>query len=131
MKKHKEYQQAVRGNITGIYDLNGCVWEYTAAYITNGNGVLGTNGWPGIYTTSEANPTTRSTKYVTAYPYNSGNDDSEASKAYFKNNFANTRYGDLVIETSGPTGTTSSWNLDYSLYPELEGAFFEYRWWNW
>lgn len=29
-------QASTTGNITGIYDMSGCAWEYTAAYINNG-----------------------------------------------------------------------------------------------
>ncbi len=40
-------------NITGIYDLNGCVWERTTAYISNGNASLSTYG--NSYTNTTAN----------------------------------------------------------------------------
>ena len=58
------------GNISGVYDLNGCVWERTAAYISNGN----TSTYGSSYASTTANVNgylTLSTKYATVYPYNS------------------------------------------------------------
>lgn len=36
--------QSTTGNVTGIYDLNGGVWEYVAAYYDNGNSILSSQG---------------------------------------------------------------------------------------
>ena len=100
------------GNITGIYDLNGCIWEYVAAYVTSGYVHLVTYGTPYTYTTAEADPTTRSTKYATAYPYI----------------ITGTRYGDAVRETSSMLNLMSGWNGVSTTYPQDAYPFFVRRW---
>ncbi|MBD8922908.1 hypothetical protein EGR52_05720 [bacterium] len=61
-------------NKTGIFDLSGCVWEYTAGYVSNGNANI--NSYGKSYASTETNPEgykTLSTKYATVYPYDSNN----------------------------------------------------------
>ena len=70
-------------NITGIYDLNGCVWERTTAYISNGNASLSTYG--NSYTNTTANTNgyqTLSTKWATVYPYNSSDSNTNNYNSY-------------------------------------------------
>ena len=85
-------------NITGVYDLSGCVWERTANYKINGS--EGEPNWNramliGMTTIND------STKYVTLYP------DSYANC---------TKVGDALKETSTSGVDSNSWNADYSNY---------------
>ncbi len=61
-------------NITGVYDMSGCVWEYTASFYQGG-----TTSW------TTGMPTGSSSKYVTLYT-------------------ANNKKGDATNETSGWNG---------------------------
>ena len=57
-------------NMSGIFDLRGCVWEYTTGYITNGNDNLKYGS--SFVATTEANENgyqILSTEYATVYPY--------------------------------------------------------------
>ena len=108
-------------NKTGIFDLSGCVWEYTAAYVPNGNSNL--NSYGKSYASTIANTEgykTLSTKYATAYPY----DSSNAGATY--NNLKSITYGfgDAILETSTRSSGVSSWNNDYSYFPYLSAPFF-------
>ena len=115
------------GNITGVYDLNGCIYEYTASYITNGNSSLSTYGSSFAYTTADAMPQTngRSTKYATAYPYDSSN-DSYANNWTKYNSYKSSTYGygDAILETSTSGSGFTSWNGDYSFFPITSAPFF-------
>ena len=132
--------------IYGVYDLSGGMYERTASFISNGNIALWKNGQALIdsanvtYTedinlnsaTVTANTGT-SSKYTTIYsPYldtvNSGSDNADNGKS--QSNFRtftenSNRYGDAIKETTiAKAGTvsngwnTSSWNMDYSEFPE-------------
>ena len=95
-------------NKTGIFDLSGCVWKYTAAYVSNGDSNIDLYGKS--YASTEINPNgykTLSTKYATVYPY----DSSNLGTTY--NNLKSETYGfgDAILETS------NSWNSDYSQFP--------------
>ena len=109
------------GNMTGVYDLSGGLWERTASYVANGHDNLLTYGESVAYTNDVLKTT--STKYATVYPHNegtSGDIDTES-----KNNYAvNTKiFGDAIRETSTSGTGTSSWNADYSYFPALGGPF--------
>ena len=65
-------------NITGVYDMSGCVWEYTASFLSKG-----TTSW------TTGMPTGSSSKYVTLYTGTTG------------------KPGDATIETSGWNGDYS------------------------
>ena len=135
------------GNITGVYDLSGGLWERTAGYISNGNNYLYKDGTSGsgyssgnlMGGTSEANPNgylTLSTRDYTVYPYNS-------SKDYYSNNYNTYKglltstygYGDAILETSSSGSGNNSWNNDYSLFANASSPFFRrgrlLRWWFW
>ena len=130
------------GTIYGIYDINGCVWERTADFISNGHEYLLEYGKSLLdetkvnYTIDENTKTVTantgaSTKHVTIYPYSSPESSNidTASQNNFKNNTK--IYGDAVRETtSANAGTsnsgwyTSSWNSDYSNFPAFHLLFF-------
>lgn len=120
------------GNITGIYDLNGCVWERTSGLISNGSSNLATYGASilnetGItYSgTSVTAKTGNSTKHVTIYPYNSSSDGNTNNWTAYKNAKTNTYgYGDAILETSTAGSGSTSWNSDCSYFPYTSVPFF-------
>ena len=91
-------------NITGVFDLSGCVWERTAGFYTGGT--VGTPEWHSLMATNE---TEQSSKYVTLYPttYSSCN-----------------KYGDAIKETSKSDSGSNSWNLCYSNFVYLYSPVF-------
>ena len=103
------------GNIYGIYDMSGGTWERTASYINNGK----TGNGSSVVVGKE-----KSTKYATVYPYSDvGNNDDEKSVANYKLN--DKIYGDSVRETSTEGKGSTSWNGDYSYFPEGGAPFFK------
>lgn len=115
------------GNIYGIYDLSGGAFEHTPAYVTNGKPALATYGSSYAYTTAEENPTTRSTKYATAYGYDIVSGGSAHN--YLKNS---ERYGDAIYETSINNGEDSNIAsyfdgdsfFPYAMYTFIDTPFF-------
>ncbi len=98
------------GNITGVYDLNGCIWDSVSAYISCGNTKSNflNNGSSFTNTTADPegyNKSGYSTKYATVYPYGN-NPASDRAGSYSKyKQFADESkgtygYGDAVLETS-------------------------------
>ena len=90
------------GNITGIYDLNGCVQERVACYISNGDYSLvantGISNW--IKTeVSENGYLTESSKYYTVYPFDASSDTGEDNWNKYSSLKSSTYgYGDAMIE---------------------------------
>ena len=112
-------------NITGIYDLNGCVWERTTAYISNGNASLSTYG--NSYTNTTANTNgyqTLSTKWATVYPYNSSDSNTNNYSIYSGKKSTIYGFGDAVLETSTTGSGSTSWNGDFSCFPNTSRPFF-------
>jgi hypothetical protein len=113
------------GDISGVYDMSGCVWERTTGYIANGNGNLSACG------NSFATATT-STKYATVYPMNSTFDNTSIPinatnlDIASTNNYAadTTLYGDAVKETSTASAVAAGWYGDHSYYPGMERPFY-------
>ena len=106
-------QASSTGTVYGVYDMSGGAYEYTAAYVNNGNSNLTSNGaslvsgaayTKDVYTKGSADD--RPTNYAAA-----------ASK-----------YGDAVYETSLSSNGTPNWNTswysDYSYFPCSAGPFF-------
>ena len=137
------------GTIYGIYDLSGGMYEETASFISNGNLALWRFGQAVIdsagvtytenaeHTSATVNENTgASSKYVTIYSpiSDEGNFSSlgERSQSNYKAFTENTNmYGDAIKETSSPKAGTSepgwsssSWNNDYSFFPEGNFPFF-------
>ncbi|MFR8145156.1 MAG: hypothetical protein ACLU84_08820, partial [Clostridia bacterium] len=117
------------GTIYGIYDLSGGNWERTATYVANSHGELKTHGASIAY---EGNTLkTASTKYTTAYPFDSNtdntgitNNDTNLNTASVNNYKKNTLiYGDGIRETSTAGTGSSSWYDDDSHYPGLYYPF--------
>ena len=112
-------------NVTGIYDLNGCVWERTAAYISNGNGNLNTYGSSYANLTANVNGyQTLSTKWATVYPYNSSDRNTNNYNSYSGKKSTTYGFGDAVLETSTTGSDTTSWNGDYSYFPDTNLPLF-------
>ena len=117
------------GTIYGIYDLSGGTWERTATYVANSHGELKTYGASIAYDGNTLR--TASTKYTTAYPFDSSTDNTgitnnetnlntASTNNYKKNNLI---YGDGIRETSTVGTGSSSWHSDYSCYPGLNSPF--------
>ena len=112
-------------NITGIYDLNGCIWERTAAYISNGNDNLGMCGSSYANTTANVNGyQTFSTKYVTVYPYDSSNDNYAQNYSIYSDKKSTAYgFGDAILETSIKISGLVGWNSDAIGFPNTNGTF--------
>ena len=112
--------------ITGIYDLSGCVWERTAAYISNSNDNLKNYGSSYANLTANVNGyQTLSTKWATVYPYNNSNDSNKNNyNAYSVKKSTTYGFGDTILETSNASSDTASWNKDYSNFPFINYPFF-------
>ena len=103
-------QASTTGNVYGVYDMSGGAYEYTAAYVNNGNSNYGSSLVSGatytkdVYTKGSADD--RPTNYAAA-----------ASK-----------YGDAVYETSLSSNGTPNWNTswysDCSNFPYSTVPFF-------
>ncbi|MCI8392805.1 MAG: SUMF1/EgtB/PvdO family nonheme iron enzyme, partial [Clostridia bacterium] len=65
-------------NITGVYDMSGCVWEYTASFFQGGTTT---------YTTGM--PTGSSSKYVTLYTANNKKGDATTETSGWNGDYAN------------------------------------------
>ena len=112
-------------NVTGIYDLNGCVWERTAAYISNGNTSLSSYGQSYANTTANTNGyQTFSTKWATVYPYNSSDSNTNNYNSYSGKKSTTYGFGDAVLETSTTGSESTSWNGDCSNFPNTSNPFF-------
>ncbi len=98
-------------NEWGIFDLNGCVSERVAAYISNGEKNL--SSWGKVMTSEN-----KSTKYVTVYSYNKGNDSGN------ENFGVNDIYGDAIAETSTSGIGNKAINDENSYYPNSTNPFF-------
>ena len=116
------------GNKTGVYDLNGCVYEQIAGYISNGNDVLnsykGNSNWV-ITTPNENGYETLSTEYATVYPYNNTSDTNANNWTRYKELKSEIYgYGNAILETSIKGDTSSgSWNRDNSFFPSNSFPF--------
>ena len=105
------------GNKSGVFDLNGCVWERTAGYIENPNGASNRNAYGGELV-AETN-----LKYKTIYPYNTTSDSYTNNYDEFKK-LSTTRFGDGILETSTTGKGATSWHGDYSYFPYSGFPFF-------
>jgi len=95
--------QSTTGNIYGIYDMNGTLWEYVAGYINNSD--VSSNG----YNTNLLNAVATNSKYADVYKATS---DSQ------ENNYAENKgvKGDAVYETSTSYSLINGWHGDYSAF---------------
>ncbi len=114
-------------NKTGIFDLSGCVWEYTAGYISNGNASINSYGKSYASTTANTNGyQTLSTKYATVYPYSSSDSNTNNYSVYSGKKSKTYGFGDAILETSTSGANSTAWNGDYSNFPATTAPFFVY-----
>ena len=102
----KNANQSTTGNVYGVYDMAGGLWERVAAYINNGNDNLLLNG-KAIMEDGDPNS---SNKYKTVYAYNKADDTNEANY-----NLNKAVKGDAMFETSSGIGK-KSWFGDESSF---------------
>lgn len=119
------------GNITGVYDLNGCIWEMESAYLADGNLNLSNYASSFAYsTTADTSPqiNNRSTRWATTYPYDSTSDDETKNWINY-NSLKSLSYGfgDAILEISCSNGT-ECWNSDYSHFINVARSIFKKRW---
>ena len=110
------------GTIYGVYDMSGGTWERTAGLVNNGNANLATYGQSLLNALNNG----KSSKYVTAYPFDSSVDKNGANidTASTANWKANTKiYGDGIRETSTAGTGKTSWYTDYSYFPAVYSPF--------
>ena len=98
-------KSSTTGNIYGVYDMGGCLADYTASYV-NATGVTNLTTYGGRF----ANGT--STYLATAYPYQTdttitySTDNKDFNSAY--PGFGKI-FGDALWETSSGTGSGKAW----------------------
>ena len=103
------------GNITGVYDMNGCVMEYVVGYINNTAGEVSRNTYGYSLTTSNVEA-----RYRLLYAISSSSDKGTDNYAA---NLITSRYGDAIRETSTSGEGTTSWNSKYSYFPSADKPF--------
>jgi len=94
-------------NIYGVYDMSGGSYEYTAAYVNNGDIVLAT------YSLSLVNA---DIKYKDLYT---------VTTDVYTQNYLNSidKKGDAIYETSSTSSGSSAWFSDYSYMPSTNTMF--------
>ena len=122
------------GNITGVFDFSGGLWERTSSYVNNRDSNLKTYG-ASIAITNGTTFRTKSTKYITLYPMGEGN-TRKANLAALDTGTVNTSsnkigliYGDAIWETcddypDGDNKYSNSWHGDRSNFPFGGSVFF-------
>lgn len=103
------------GNITGIYDVSGAIWEYVAGYVDN--------------TFSKAGGERNSEEYGMSLIQGSNktkNIYSSPTEENRSNNYDENKkiYGDAVYETSSTGDSCNSWYNDDSAFPYNVYLFF-------
>ena len=115
--------QSTTGNVYGIYDTVGGVYEYVASYIANNQNSYGYQFASNAGTSSSKNDKTESTKYATVYNYNSTSTSDSHQNNYDLN--LNKVFGDGTTETStSGNSTSSSWHSAYSYFVGTPYPFF-------
>ena len=100
------YEASTTGNITGVYDMGGGAWDYTANVIPSGHENIATYGGEIASVAS----TGKSNKYVTLYPVGgSTSSETDTSRSY---SAWGEVYGDAIWETSSKAAESAGWNGD-------------------
>ena len=108
-------------NMSGVFDMRGCVWERTSAYITNGaDNLKYGSSFVAVTTENKEAYKTLSTEYATVYPHDSTN----LGTTYNTKKSLTYGFGDAILETSARTTTTDGWNEDYSHFSYSASPFF-------
>ena len=112
--------QSTTGNIYGVYDTVGGVYEYVASYIANSKYSYGYQFASTVIQPTSKNDKKTSTPYSTVYKYDDKSDTST-------NNYAlslNKMFGDAIAETSTAESGATSWNSAYSNFVCSFNPFF-------
>ena len=116
-------------NITGIYDMSGCLWERVSGYITNNSGITNRKNYGTTFAELSENILgyqNLSSKLATVYSFNSSNDSNTNNWAVYKNlNSNDYGFGDAILEVSKAGYGSNSWNKDTSGYSYTNNPFFE------
>ena len=104
------------GNITGVYDLSGGVYEYVAAYIENTAGATNRTKYGAALVANNENVEKYRSRYLSA--------SGDTNTSNWSANSVLTRYGDAVLETSTSGSSSNGWNTDYSSFPYSSSPFF-------
>ena len=116
-----ENSASTTGNIYGIYDMSGGLWERISAYVNEPSGA----GERKRYGTSIVTNENKSTKYVTVYSYNEiNNTNTDNNRSQSNYNVNDKIYGDAVRETSTNGIGRTSWYSDSSYFPERLVSFW-------
>ncbi len=99
--------QSTTGNVYGVYDMSGGVFEYIAAYINNGTANLTTYASSLLYADN---------KYKDLYVFN-----VDVIGTY---SASSSKFGDAVYETSTSYTGASAWYIDYTQMPIGTSPFF-------
>ena len=99
------YEASTTGNITGIYDMSGGMWDFIASLIPTGNSNIESFG-------GDMAKLVSSTEYVTLYPV--GNSTAENTDIDLSYPDWGKMYGDAIWETSLKTNGGFAWNGDRS-----------------
>lgn len=118
------------GNIYGIYDTNGTVFEQIASYIANGQENLKNYGESFTYESNGLKQ--KSTKYTMVYPYNNVTDKVNIENSNTNRETASSNnwkanlyiYGDGIREISKQGIGETTWDEAISIYPALDLPFF-------
>ena len=117
--------QSTTGNETGVYDLVGCSWEFTASFVNNDDDALSNYGGK---EENELYENTRNSKYKTVYVAGS----LDKKENMYQSNIANQNYsltnkrrGEAIFETSMSGYGTDSWNTSSSFFAQRDTPFFE------
>ena len=110
------------GNITGVYDLVGGAWEYTASYIENSYvKEVGTDGAASSNNRYNYGDVLIKGANKTKFNYTVANTDNSTNN-YGMNK---EKYGDAVYEVSSNSISNwdDSWNAEFSQFPSAETPF--------
>ena len=116
--------QTSNGNVTGVYDLVGGAWEFTASFVNNDYDGLKTYGGTNE---GELYENTRNTKYKTIYSPSSVDKKENTYQGTISNqNYLLTRKrrGEAIFETSNSGYGTDSWNTTSSFFAQTDTPFF-------
>jgi len=106
------YKASTTGNITGIYDMSGCAWEYVAGYMSSSSDQSG-------FTSTEL---TTYSKYLEIYPNNS-------QKLSYNNRILGDATGEMgpfynYLDTDNNKRNHNNWYNNYSAFIENKYPWF-------
>ena len=124
--QYKGQQASSSGNMYGIYDLSGGVWERTASYVANKHDNLKTYGtslaWNGTKYLASSEHRQVYTCDTSADNSSQSSIDTASAANYEKNKLV---YGNAMYETSTAGTGQTAWYSDYSYFLGLRGPFSE------